>query len=101
MSVRRRCPADLRYRGTYARASLVRCEYENMAYSQIAELLGASVPQVKTWLHRGRKQLAEMLGEFMAPMRPRPTLAAAPRERVRPIAVVLPEEKPASLPATE
>ena len=80
------------------RAALVLCEYENMAYSQIAELLGASVPQVKTWLHRGRKQLAEMLGEFMAPMRPKPTLAPAPRERVRPLPV---PEPPAGLPAID
>jgi RNA polymerase sigma-70 factor (ECF subfamily) len=47
------------------RAALVLCEYENMAYTQIAEVLGASVPQVKTWLHRGRRQLAEMLREFV------------------------------------
>lgn len=46
------------------RAALVLCEYENMAYVQIAEVLGASVPQVKTWLHRGRRQLARMLVEF-------------------------------------
>ncbi|HSU66568.1 MAG TPA: sigma-70 family RNA polymerase sigma factor [Tepidisphaeraceae bacterium] len=46
------------------RAALVLCEYENMAYAQIAEVLGASIPQVKTWLHRGRKQLAGMLEEF-------------------------------------
>jgi RNA polymerase sigma factor (sigma-70 family) len=49
------------------RAALVLCEYEGMAYVQIAEVLGCSVPQVKTWLHRGRKQLARMLEEFMSP----------------------------------
>lgn len=57
------------------RAALVLCEYENMAYTQIAEVLGCSVPQVKTWLHRGRRQLAEMLRGFVegepAPSRPR------------------------------
>ncbi len=47
------------------RAALVLCEYENMAYTQIAEVLGCSVPQVKTWLHRGRRQLGRMLQEFM------------------------------------
>lgn len=47
------------------RSALVLCEYENMAYTEIAEALGASVPQVKTWLHRGRRQLAEMLREFV------------------------------------
>lgn len=46
------------------RAALVLCEYENMAYAQIADVLGASIPQVKTWLHRGRRQLAAMLEEF-------------------------------------
>jgi len=56
------------------RAALVLCEYENMAYAQIADVLGASIPQVKTWLHRGRRQLARMLEEFgparrMVPMR--------------------------------
>ncbi|HZL36964.1 MAG TPA: sigma-70 family RNA polymerase sigma factor [Tepidisphaeraceae bacterium] len=52
------------------RAALVLCEYENLAYTQIAEALGCSVPQVKTWLHRGRKQLARILSEFMAIERP-------------------------------
>lgn len=47
------------------RAALVLCEYENMSYTQIAEVLECSVPQVKTWLHRGRKQLAEKLRPFM------------------------------------
>lgn len=46
------------------RAALVLCEYEEMDYAQIAEVLGASIPQVKTWLHRGRRQLAEALAEF-------------------------------------
>lgn len=58
------------------RSALVLCEYENMAYAQIAEVLGASIPQIKTWLHRGRRQLAQMLAEFgparqMLPTRPR------------------------------
>jgi RNA polymerase sigma-70 factor (ECF subfamily) len=47
------------------RAALVLCEYENLSYVQIAEALGASVPQVKTWLHRGRRQLAEMLKDYV------------------------------------
>lgn len=46
------------------RAALVLCEYEGMAYVQIADVLGASVPQVKTWLHRGRRQLARMLKAY-------------------------------------
>lgn len=47
------------------RAALVLCEYEGLAYTQIADTLGCSVPQVKTWLHRGRRQLARTLAAFM------------------------------------
>jgi RNA polymerase sigma factor (sigma-70 family) len=46
------------------RAALVLCEYEKMSYADIAEALGASIPQVKTWIHRGRRQLAQMLREY-------------------------------------
>jgi len=49
------------------RAALVLCEYENMPYLQIAETLNASIPQVKTWIHRGRRQLATMLKEYADP----------------------------------
>ena len=52
------------------RAALVLCEYENMAYAQIAQVLGASVPQVKTWIHRGRRQLARMLKDYVNAERP-------------------------------
>ena len=47
------------------RAALVLCEYEGMAYAEIAEVLDASVPQVKTWLHRGRRQLAKLLKDYV------------------------------------
>jgi RNA polymerase sigma factor (sigma-70 family) len=47
------------------RSALVLCEYENLSYVEIADALGASVPQVKTWLHRARRQLAEMLKEYV------------------------------------
>jgi len=47
------------------RAALVLCEYEHLAYTEISEVLGCSVPQVKTWLHRGRRHLARMLEDFM------------------------------------
>jgi RNA polymerase sigma-70 factor, ECF subfamily len=47
------------------RAALVLCEYEGLSYIEIAEILDASVPQVKTWLHRGRRQLGERLKTFM------------------------------------
>jgi RNA polymerase sigma-70 factor (ECF subfamily) len=43
------------------KAALVLCEYEQMPYAQIASTLGASIPQVKTWIFRARRQLAEML----------------------------------------
>ncbi|MGH7176538.1 MAG: RNA polymerase sigma factor [Tepidisphaeraceae bacterium] len=47
------------------RAALVLCEYENLSYVEIADALGASVPQVKTWLHRARRQLAGMLKQYV------------------------------------
>ena len=47
------------------RAALVLCEYENMSYDQIAEVLDVTIPQVKTWLHRGRRQLVEKLKGFV------------------------------------
>ncbi len=43
------------------RSALVLCEYENLSYAEIAKTLDASVPQVKTWIFRARRQLAEML----------------------------------------
>lgn len=47
------------------RAALVLCEYEQMSYVEISEVLNVTVAQVKTWLHRGRRQLAERLKEYM------------------------------------
>ena len=47
------------------RAALVLCEYEGMSYAQIAEALDASIPQVKTWLHRARRKLATRLGPYI------------------------------------
>ena len=47
------------------RAALVLCEYENLSYAQIAQTLNASVPQVKTWIHRARRQLEGMLKGYM------------------------------------
>jgi RNA polymerase sigma-70 factor, ECF subfamily len=46
------------------RAALVLCEYEKMSYAEIADALSASIPQVKTWIHRGRRQLAELLRSY-------------------------------------
>jgi RNA polymerase sigma-70 factor (ECF subfamily) len=47
------------------RAALVLCEYENLSYAQIAETLNASVPQIKTWIHRARRQLEGMLKGYV------------------------------------
>ena len=47
------------------RAALVLCEYEDMSYAQIAEVLDVSLPQVKTWIHRGRRQLARTLSDLV------------------------------------
>lgn len=66
------------------RAALVLCEYEGMAYAQIAETLGASVPQVKAWLHRGRRQLARMLGEYVAGERKSALPPEPPRREGKP-----------------
>lgn len=63
------------------RAALVLCEYEGMAYAQIAEVLGASVPQVKTWLHRGRRQLARMLRDYVSAERKATPAGGASGER--------------------
>lgn len=49
------------------RAALVLCEYEDMPYAQIAQTLGASVPQVKTWIFRARRQLEGMLKSYVEP----------------------------------
>src|SRR5690349_3334876 len=40
------------------RAALLLCEYEQMSYDQIAEVLDVTIPPVKTCLHRSRRQLA-------------------------------------------
>ncbi|HRK31086.1 MAG TPA: sigma-70 family RNA polymerase sigma factor [Tepidisphaeraceae bacterium] len=47
------------------RAALVLCEYENMSYADIASSLDASVPQVKTWIFRARRQIESMLREYV------------------------------------
>jgi RNA polymerase sigma-70 factor (ECF subfamily) len=47
------------------RAALVLCEYEKLSYAQIAETLEATIPQVKTWIFRARRQLAEMLKAYV------------------------------------
>ncbi len=46
------------------RSALVLCEYERMAYADIAVALDASIPQVKTWIFRARRQLETMLKDY-------------------------------------
>ena len=47
------------------RAALVLCEYENMSYQQIADTLNATVPQVKTWIHRARRRMEKILSGYI------------------------------------
>lgn len=47
------------------RAALVLCEYENLSYAEIAATLNASVPQVKTWIFRARRQIERMLRDYV------------------------------------
>lgn len=47
------------------RAALVLCEYENLSYADIAASLNASVPQVKTWIFRARRQIEGMMREYV------------------------------------
>ena len=45
------------------REALVLREQQGMAYKDIADLLGASEAQVKTWLHRARARLLALMAE--------------------------------------
>jgi len=36
-------------------------EFEGLTYQEIADVMGANLGEVKTWIHRGRKRLAEKL----------------------------------------
>lgn len=43
------------------RSALMLREFGEMSYAEIAETLEASVGQVKVWIYRGRRRLAELL----------------------------------------
>ncbi|MCL2640057.1 MAG: sigma-70 family RNA polymerase sigma factor [Phycisphaerales bacterium] len=45
------------------RQSLVLREHHDLSYKEIAELMEASESQIKTWLHRGRTRLLNLLDE--------------------------------------
>jgi len=36
-------------------------EFEGLSYHEIADVMGANLGEVKTWIHRGRKRLAQRL----------------------------------------
>ena len=60
------------------RSALVLYEYEKLSYQEIANTLDVTVPQVKTWIHRGRRQLAEMLKGYVG-AQPKATKPRAPK----------------------
>ncbi len=47
------------------KAALVLCEYERMSYPEIAQELGITLQQTKTWIFRARRQLEHKLAEFV------------------------------------
>ena len=47
------------------RAALVLCEYERLSYPEIAKELGITIQQTKTWIFRARRQLEQMLGDYV------------------------------------
>ncbi len=47
------------------RAALVLCEYEGLSYPQIAQELGITIQQTKTWIFRARRQIEQMLSDYV------------------------------------
>lgn len=41
-------------------------EFEGLSYQEIADVMDANLGEVKTWIHRGRKKLAERLRSAVA-----------------------------------
>ena len=41
-------------------------EFEGLSYQEIADVMGANLGEVKTWIHRGRKKLAARLEVIVA-----------------------------------
>ncbi len=50
------------------REAMVLREQQELGYREIADVMGATESQVKTWLHRGRLRLGELLREHMQEM---------------------------------
>jgi RNA polymerase sigma-70 factor (ECF subfamily) len=42
-------------------------EFEGLSYHEIADVMGANLGEVKTWIHRGRKRLAHSLRKLATP----------------------------------
>lgn len=42
-------------------------EFEGLSYQEIADVMGANLGEVKTWIHRGRKRLAQRLRRLATP----------------------------------
>jgi len=42
-------------------------EFEGLSYHEIADVMGANLGEVKTWIHRGRKRLAHRLRRLATP----------------------------------
>jgi len=51
-------------RSDYSRA-IVLVDMQNHTYSEAAKVLDIQMPLLKTWVHRGRKELREKLSEQM------------------------------------
>lgn len=52
------------------RAVLVLCEFENMSYDEIAQTMGITMQQTKTWLFRARRQMEQNLQGYVDAGRP-------------------------------
>jgi RNA polymerase sigma-70 factor, ECF subfamily len=42
-------------------------EFEGLTYQEIADVMGANLGEVKTWIHRGRKKLGGRLARLLTP----------------------------------
>ena len=40
-------------------------EFEGLTYDEICEVMGATLSEVKTWIHRGRRRLADRLARIV------------------------------------
>lgn len=49
------------------RAAILLLVQQDLSYESIAEVMGAGVPAVKTWIHRARLRLRELLGPDFRP----------------------------------